>query len=86
MVEKRIADSAKVGRPLILERCPGPDAGVDERIVADRDQVLERVEKGPVPGWNELAGGGIIVAVLAAAAVVAGIVIVADSDDNSDSN
>ena len=39
--QERLADPSQIGLPLLLERDPGPDPGVDEQIVAEPEGVDE---------------------------------------------
>ena len=57
--QERLADPSKIGLPLLLERDPRPDPGMDEQIIAEPegidevgDEVGMRFRDGPLGSWQ----------------------------------
>ena len=50
--QERLADPAKVGLVLVLDRYPWPDSGMNEEIVAKPAGVGKALEESDVLGWN----------------------------------
>src|SRR3546814_5368089 len=54
IIEELLANPAQVGQRLLVERHAGPDAGMNEDIVADFDHILSHAEEMDMLGRPEL--------------------------------